>query len=96
VHSLFTPSVNSPVTYSFRDFNNGAISPEFAKEIVQNSPFYQNLANSLGNTELMYVYPTQGALVCNLIMCEDPNIRRRFMSLKGNFNTRLKQFIKEE
>ena len=81
---------------SLRDFSNGTISTELAKEIVQNSSFYQNLANSLGNTELMYVYPTQGTLICNLIMCEDPNIRRRFMSLKGDFNTRLKQFTKEE
>lgn len=66
------------------------------KEAVEQSSFAAELKRQVPDLTIMYAYPGPNGIIVNAVVSEDQDLVAKFMSLEGNFNTRLEQLTQEE
>lgn len=66
------------------------------KEAVEQSSFATELKRQVPDLTIMYAYPGPNGIIVNAVVSEDQDLVAKFMSMTGNFNTRLEQLTQEE
>lgn len=67
----------------------------FAQKAI-NSPFIQDLRNSLPANDIVSAYKANRNGIVSFIICDDASIRERFINDSGSYSDRLSKFTQEE
>lgn len=67
----------------------------FAQKAI-NSPFIQDLRNSLPANDIVSAYKADRNGIVSFIICDDASIRERFINDSGSYSDRLSKFTQEE
>ena len=67
----------------------------FAQKAI-NSPFIQDLRNSLPANDVVSAYKADRNGIVSFIICDDASIRERFINDSGSYSDRLSKFTQEE
>lgn len=68
---------------------------DFAQKAI-NSPFIQDLRNSLPANDIVSAYKVDRNGIVSFIICDDASIRERFINDSGSYSDRLSKFTQEE
>lgn len=64
---------------------------------IKETDFYRSIKDKYGDSfHFLATYTTGEDVIVNGVICEDPNLVERFISMSGNFNNRLRNFTEEE
>lgn len=64
---------------------------------IKETDFYKSIKDKYGDSfHFLATYTTGEDVIVNGVICEDPNLVERFISMSGNFNDRLRNFTEEE
>ena len=64
---------------------------------IKETDFYKSIKDKYGDSfHFLATYTTGEDVIVNGVICEDPNLVERFISMSGNFNNRLRNFTEEE
>lgn len=64
---------------------------------IKETDFYKAIKDKYGDSfHFLATYTAGEDVIVNGVICEDPNLVERFISMSGNFNDRLRNFTEEE